>query len=109
MDLVGRGVNGGHTSCSRRNRRLLICVLAILELDHLAHKNAFRISGVGTCQQQHISISFQLKNNLGDLPQKSVLYEAESATSAPPRILPGENAVDLVAKLNILKLIINLL
>ena len=43
-----------------------------------------------------------LSGSAGSGPQKSVLKEVESATSAPPKTLPGLNYVDFVAKLNIL-------
>ena len=44
-----------------------------------------------------------IHKQLYHLPQKSVLNEVESATSAPPSTFPGENWVDFVAKLNMLK------
>ena len=109
VDLVGSRVNRRDASGGRRDSSLLISVLAILELDDLAHEDALGVSRVGAYSEKQMSLVGCNHGNSGNLPQKSVLKEAESATSAPPSTLPGENCVDLVAKLNILKLIINLL
>ena len=86
MNLVGGGVHRGHASSSVwRNSCLLVCVLAVLQLNNFADEHSLRVSGVGTYRQS------PSENLFNHLPQKSVLNEAESAMSAPPRTFPGVN------------------
>ena len=102
-NFVSCRVNRWNTRLAWRNCRLFVRVLSVSKLENFAYKNALRISGVRTCKSRSIvstesNMSFSFRF---DLPQKSVLKEDASETSAPPRTFEALYCVDFVAKLNI--------